>query len=58
MKAEGWGLPAGPLVESVPHHAAPGPEDLDRADDSGAGEAPDYSDAAFDAFGAIIQPPR
>jgi hypothetical protein len=49
--------PTGPLVRSVPDHPSPGPEDLDRANDPDAGEAPDYSEAAFEAFGEGIQPP-
>jgi hypothetical protein len=48
--------PAGALVRSIPDDPSPGPEDLDRADDPDAGEAPDYSEAALDAFGGVIQP--
>jgi hypothetical protein len=48
--------PAGQLVRSVPDHAPAGPEDLDRADDPDAGEAPDYSEAAFERFGEISEP--
>jgi hypothetical protein len=42
--------PSGPLVPSVPHGVAAGPDDLRRADDPDEGVDPDYSEEAFDTF--------